>query len=170
MNSHTTLPAAAQSLEGCTKQWPIEVRALLARLQRSALVKSNRRRGGRRPFLFEAVAQFDDARRGSQRVTVHTRDRTDTHIAFLTDAHLEIGQAVDLDFTVTPATETLGRVACRVRRCRQFQEGWFECVVHIGVDVRRPLSWRERVLRWLGETTGFGPDEYRGNARRRRAG
>ena len=85
----------------------------------------------------------------------------------MTDAFLEMGQLVELDFATLAETESLGQVACRIRRCRQFQEGWFECVAQVGVTARKPLTLWERLRHWIGETTGFGPNDQRGHTPRR---
>jgi hypothetical protein len=146
------------------REWPLEIRALLARIQRPApRGRACSRRQLRVPFLFEAGLRYEDPQTGPRRIIVHTRDRTDSRISFLTDTHLLVGQQVELDFTRCAATASLGPVPARVRRCRQFLDGWFDCVVELGDTARRPLSWWERTVHWLGEFTGFGPDDRRGH-------
>jgi len=164
----TTLPPCAESMRGGTRDWPIEVRALLEGLQRRKLKPERARRPERKPFLFEAAVEFDHPQRRKQRIIVHTRDRTDSRIAFLTDRCFELGQLVELDFSGCDATAPLGRIPGRVRRCKQFHEGWFDCVIQLGETARRPMTWWERALHWLGEATGFGPDDRRGHGGPRR--
>ena len=164
----TTDSVAVESARGDTRDWPLEVRALLAKLQRCATNTRCLRRQPRDPFFFVASVHFDDPQRKRQQATIHTRDRSRSCVAFMTQAHLELGQLVELDFTQSPATQQLGRLTGRVRRCRQFHEGWFDCVMQLGATARRSLSWWERAIRWLGEATGFGPNDRRGHGRRTR--
>jgi hypothetical protein len=126
------------------------------------------RRHARHPFLYEAIVRFEDPHRGSEQAAIFTRDRTGSHIAFLTTERFELGQLVHLDFTHLPATEALRRIPGRVRRCRQCHEGWFDCLVQVGVTARHSPSLWERAARWIGEMTGFGPDDRRGHGRSRR--
>jgi hypothetical protein len=143
---------------------------LLAQIERPTPRAKQTRRGSRAPFLFEAELRFDDPRTGPTQVIVHTRDRCETRISFLTDSHLSPGQLVELDFSNSPDVASPGRVPGRVRRCRQFYAGWFDCVMQIGVTARRPLTWWERTIHWVGELTGFGPDDRRGHGHRAASG
>ena len=137
------LPQALQDLTGDTTNWPMEVRALVAKLQQRGLVTGNRRRSERFPFFFEATVRYTGADLSHAQTKVYTRDRNETCIAFLADTQLAVGQHVVLDFTNTEETAVLGRVSCRVMRCRQFHEGWFECVVQLGSNiVARATGWR----------------------------
>lgn len=137
------LPDAVQELRGDTSNWPMEVRALVAKLQQRGLVTGNRRKSVRHPFLFEATVRYTGADLTHAQATVYTRDRNETCIAFLADTQLAVGQHVVLDFTRTEDTAVLGQVTSRVIRCRQFHEGWFECVVQLGSSVTaRRSPWR----------------------------
>ena len=142
--TQTTLPEAVHELKGDTSNWPMEIRALVAKLQQRGLVTGNRRKSVRHPFLFEATVRYTGADLTHAEATVYTRDRNDTCIAFLADAHLAVGQYVVLDFTNSEETAVLGRISCRVMRCRQFHEGWFECVVQLGSAVapESRSAWR----------------------------
>jgi hypothetical protein len=155
-----TLPAAIAELAGDIRNLPFEARALVASLQRPNAAVRNRRKSVRHPFLYEIAVQIRDPRDGrvERSVRVHTRDRNDTCIAFLADTVVPVGQEIVLDFTASPQTQALGRITAQVRRCRQFVEGWFECVAQVGIEARRePTTW-ERFSHWVGEFTGFGPD------------
>lgn len=139
----TTLPQAIQELKGDTNNWPIEVRALIAKLQQRGLVTGNRRKSVRHSFHFEATVRFTGTDLTRSQAKVYTRDRNETCIAFLADTQLAVGQHVVLDFTNTEEAAVLGRVSCRVMRCRQFHEGWFECVVQLGSSmISRATGWR----------------------------
>ena len=167
-----TLPAGMETLCGRIEAWPVEIRALVAALPRHAAPRSQRqarkaRRNPRHPFNFAASLTYEHPREGKRRLTVYTRDQNGSHIGFVTDAFLEMGQLVELDFTALPETSPLGRMPCRIRRCRQFQEGWFDFVAQLGATARRPLTLWERLRHWIGETTGFGPDDQRGHTSRR---
>jgi hypothetical protein len=156
----TALPPIIGELAGDIRNLPFEVRALVASLQQPSAAARNRRKSARHPFLYEVVVRTRHPRTGAQRnLTCHTRDRNDGHVAFLTAAMLPVGSEVVLDFTTQPETQPLGRIHARVRRCRQFVSGWFECVAFVGADVRTgPTSSWERFTHWVGEFTGFGPD------------
>ena len=167
-----TLPAGVEALCGRIEAWPVEIRALVAALPRRVTPSTRRqarkaRRCARHPFSFSAVLSYDHPERGTQKLTVYTRDQNGTHVGFISDVLLTQGQLVELDFTTLPETQSLGRIACRVRRCRQFQEGWFDCVAQVGATARRPVTLWGRLRHWIGETTGFGPDDHRGQAGRR---
>jgi len=137
------LPDVVQDLKGDTTNWPMEVRALVAKLQQRGLVTGNRRASVRHPFFFEATVRYTSADLTHAQAKVYTRDRNETCIAFLADTQLAVGQHVVLDFTHTRDTAILGQVTSRVIRCRQFHEGWFECVVQLGSPTGKPSSaWR----------------------------
>ena len=153
--TQTTLPEAVRELTGDTSKWPMEIRALVAKLQQRGLVSGNRRKSVRHPFLFEATVRYTGADLTHTQATVYTRDRNDTCIAFLADAQLAVGQHVILDFSGAQEAAVLGRISCRVMRCRQFYEGWFEAVVQLGVETRKPTSAWRSFCRWFG----FGGNE-----------
>ena len=142
--TQTTLPEAVRELKGDTRNWPMEIRALVTKLQQRGLVTGNRRKSVRHPFLFEATVRYTGADLTHTQAKVYTRDRNDTCIAFLADAHLAVGQYVVLDFTTSEDTVVLGRISCRVIRCRQFHEGWFESVVQLGTasEPAKQSAWQ----------------------------
>ena len=156
----TALPSVIGELVGDIRHLPMEVRALVSSLRQPSAAARNKRKSVRHPFLFEFVLRARHPRTGAERsLTCHTRDRNDGHIAFLSKAMLPMGSAVVLDFTTRPETQPLGRIQARVRRCRQFASGWFECVAMVGTDARcEPTGSWERFTHWVGEFTGFGPD------------
>jgi hypothetical protein len=155
------LPEAVHQLSGSTSHWPMEIRALVAKLQQRGLVSGNRRKSVRHPFLFEATVRYTGTDLTHTKATVYTRDRNDTCIAFLADTRLAVGQYAVLDFTGTQEAAALGCIACRVMRCRQFHDGWFECVVQLGSDAPAPTSAWRSLCNWLGEATGFGGNPKR---------
>ena len=140
----TILPDAVHELKGDTSNWPMEVRALVAKLQQRGLVTGNRRKSVRHPFFFEATVRYTGADLTHAQATVYTRDRNDTCIAFLADMQLAVGQHVVLDFTRTEDTAVLGQVSARVIRCRQFHDGWFESVVQLGTasEPAKQSAWQ----------------------------
>lgn len=148
--TQTMLPEIVHQLSGSTANWPMEMRALVAKLQQRGLVSGNRRKSERFPFLFEATVRYTGADLTHSRATIYTRDRNDTCIAFLADTQLAVGQYAVLDFTNTQDAAVLGCIACRVMRCRQFYEGWFECVVQLGSDARKPDSLWGSLFSWFG--------------------
>jgi len=143
------LPDVVQELKGDTAKWPMEVRALVTKLQQRGLVSGNRRSSVRHPFLFEATVRYTSADLTHTQAKVYTRDRNETCIAFLADMHLAVGQYVVLDFTRTEDTAILGQVTSRVIRCRQFHEGWFECVVQLGAATVKPRSTWQALCDWF---------------------
>jgi hypothetical protein len=154
------LPPIIRELAGDIRNLPFEGRALVASLQQPSAAARNRRKSQRHPFLYEVVVRTRHPRTGAERtLTCHTRDRNDAHIAFITEAMLPLGSEVVLDFTTRPETQPLGRITARVRRCRQFVGGWYECVAFAGADIRHePTTSWGRFTHWVGEFTGFGPD------------
>jgi hypothetical protein len=156
----TTLVPIPEEMVGDVKKLPLELRALFASFSPPSAAVRNRRRSPRRPFIYPVAmhVRTEGDSRNDVTLWVHTRDRNETCISFLADAHVSAGTLVVLDFSGTAETATLGRISCRVRRCRQFREGWFECVVEMGDGQRREVSAWERFVHWLGESSGFGPD------------
>ena len=139
----TTLPESIRELKGDTRNWPMEVRALITKLQQRGLVTGNRRKSVRHPFTFEATVRYTGADLTHAKAKIYTRDRNETCIAFLADTQLAVGQYVVLDFAHTEETAVLGQISCRVIRCRQFHDGWFEAVVQLGSNTPKPVSgWR----------------------------
>lgn len=157
-STQATLPPAISRLAGDIRNLPFEIRALVASLQKPSAAARNRRKSVRHPFLYEFALRVRDERGENHALRCHTRDRNDTHVAFLTDAMLPAGCEIVLDFTTSPDTHVLGQIPARVRRCRQFVGGWFECVAQAGVEARRERTSWERFTHWFGEFTGFGPD------------
>jgi hypothetical protein len=156
----TALPSVIGELVGDIRHLPMEVRALVSSsgsLRRR--LETSGRACGIRFCLNLSFARATRAPGAERSLTCHTRDRNDGHIAFLSKAMLPMGSAVVLDFTTRPETQPLGRIQARVRRCRQFASGWFECVAMVGTDARcEPTGSWERFTHWVGEFTGFGPD------------
>jgi hypothetical protein len=111
-----------QGLQG----WPMEVRALLNSLQKQAYVPKNRRGGSRREYRVQAILWYKDSANQPQQTTVYTRDATAHGVAFLTQQCFKGGQSVILEI---PTNGCAPRLQGHIRRCRQFKEGWFECVM-----------------------------------------
>ena len=105
----------------------MEVRALLDSLQTAAYVERNRRGAtARRRYNVQAILWFKDANNQPQQTTVYTRDATAHGVAFLTQQILKQGQSVVLEI---PTAGSAQRFQGHIRRCRQFENGWFEGVL-----------------------------------------
>ena len=170
MNESTNV---TEEMTGDVAKLPMEVRALFASFQRKPQVRRERRTGPRRrrQFVFPVpmhVLPPDGSATPSRTICVHTRDRCDACISFLADQMLEMNALVVIDFTTSAETASLGKLQCRIRRCRQFREGWFECLAQFSTSERKPQSTWQRFKGWLGETSGFGPDSGREAGRYRR--
>jgi hypothetical protein len=75
---------------------------------------------------------------------VYTRDVSDRVVSFLLDAHISPGQQVEIELPEhCPAPQ---RFACRVRRCRQFDEGWFEAVAQVEPSPPQRRSWSPKAM------------------------
>ncbi|HWP41580.1 MAG TPA: hypothetical protein VNL70_11680 [Tepidisphaeraceae bacterium] len=114
--------------------WPLEIRALLVSLRARAYVQNNRRRGQRRAYETQATLWYSppdqDADRPPRQATIYTRDATARTLAFVTDVHLKPHQNVVIEIASAGPTPP-ARLQGQVRRCRQFRDGWFDCVVHL---------------------------------------
>ena len=114
--------------------WPMEVRALLGSLQTQAYVPKNRRSSERRTYEVQAVLWFKDCGGQPQQTTIYTRDANDRAVAFVAQQPFKIGQSTILEI---PTPEGAQRFAGHIRRCRQFREGWFECLIMFPIADRR---------------------------------
>jgi hypothetical protein len=109
-----------------TLGWPMEIRALMASLQTQVYVPNNRRRSVRRTYQVQAILWFKDAGNSPRHTTIYTRDATEKAVAFLAQQPFKIGQSTILEI---PSDDGAQRFAGHIRRCRQFRDGWFECLI-----------------------------------------
>ncbi len=110
-----------------TTKWPLEIRALLESLSRPTLVEQERRTRQRTPFRLTATIH---AGRDQEPVEVYLRDYDDRAVAFVGSIFLAKDQHVELE--IPDPNGTTRRVKCRVGRCRQFIDGWFEGMLMAG--------------------------------------
>jgi hypothetical protein len=108
----------------------MEIRALLGSLQTKAYVPSNRRGSPRRTYEVQAILWFKDPTDQPQQATIYTRDANDVAVAFLAQQPFRIGQSTVLEI---PTDDGAQRFAGHIRRCRQFRDGWFECLIKFPV-------------------------------------
>jgi hypothetical protein len=119
--------------------WPLEVQALIQSMRRNAHSWQERRAMRRYAYLVDATVWYRQDE-SINRARAHTRDAKPGTISFITTAFLQKGQKVILELPeVSAATASAvaaaglpsGRANGRIRRCRQFQEGWMDCVMDL---------------------------------------
>jgi hypothetical protein len=110
-----------------SEQWPLEVRALFDALSQPVAVQRERRKGKRVKFRVEAQLLIPADKQDPAPLKVYLRDYDDRAVAFLSSQALQIGEPVELELPMSNGA--VRRVRCKVGRCRQFLDGWFEGVL-----------------------------------------
>jgi hypothetical protein len=117
--------AGSSGASGAGEQWPLEVRCLLDSLARPALISRERRARKRIPCRIRATCRLLRAKQPpGPEMQIYLRNYDDRGVGFMMDAALPLGELVELNIPVSDGTKKT--VRCRVHRCRQFSEGWFE--------------------------------------------
>jgi hypothetical protein len=109
------------------EQWPLEIRCLFEALSRPAAVEHERRRGARIPCPMRARLWIARDSGDLKPIEAYLRDRDDRAVSFVTTVNLSPGQRIELEMFLPDGGSR--RVPCRVGRCRQFSNGWFEGVL-----------------------------------------
>jgi hypothetical protein len=117
------LPAETDASLKRMNQWPLEVRAIVSMLARPTPVE-NRRRLPRNPLRLEMALQFPDENGQVTDALLYTRDTSGMILGFITNNPPKPGQRATLKFE--SAQGVTRRMSCRVVRCRQVRDGWFE--------------------------------------------
>lgn len=118
------------------EKWPLEVRALVASLRvQNRYIDRDRRRGGRKQFEVQATLWFKDQKGQPQRENAYTRDLSGRMIALVSTIHLKPGQSVILDLPSTGGE--IQRKQGHIRRCRQLDGGWYDCVLELDNGAKR---------------------------------
>lgn len=134
-------PFGSATVRGLS-DWSPEVQALMQVLCREPHFGGNRRRCDRKRYHVEATVTHADEGQNQRTIPVFTRNISAGYVAFICGCVVRVGQTVSMTFPlpgggVRTATGT-------VRRCRQFYEGWFDCVVRFETppkQTRRRWSW-----------------------------
>jgi hypothetical protein len=109
--------------------WPLEVRCLIQSLARPALVGKDRRAKDRKEHRARVKLFVVSRKQPPAPVEVYLRDFVPGAVSFVSETLLETDQLVDLEMTGQDGKPV--RVRCKVGRCRQFREGWFEGVLRV---------------------------------------
>jgi hypothetical protein len=148
-----TLPVETDASRERMKRWPVEVKALLAFLAKPR-PGANRRKRPRIPLRLEVVLEFRSEHSGATiDADAYSRDISGEVIGFLTQNPPKPGQAAVLKFD--DAEGVTRRMPCRVVRCRQIRDGWFEGTVDLSGKGKRAVTsegqglWR-KVCAMLG--------------------
>lgn len=129
------------------EHWPLEVQALIQSMRRNAHTLQERRSMRRHAFLVHGTV-WHRQDKAVDRAHAYTRDARPGTISFVTTAFLRKGQKVILEVPdeIEPASAhgvvPSGRVNGRICRCRQFQEGWMDCVMEL--DEPTPPETRQK--------------------------
>jgi hypothetical protein len=122
-------------LAAVPEHWPMEVRALIRSMRRRADTSQERRSTRRHDYLVDATIWYHQDQR-LESAHAYTRDVRPGSIAFVTTRFFQKGEKVVLEL---PESEQIsvggkvfaGRVQGQIRRCRQFREGWMDCVMQL---------------------------------------
>lgn len=127
MKSHSAAQSLPEQVGRGAGDWPIEIRALINALRTSVYISDDRRKHRRRPYEVAALLWFKDDRKQVSSTPVFTRDATGFSAAFVTQMCLKPGQSVILEVPAPGGADC--RLQGHIRRCRQFRDGWFDCVM-----------------------------------------
>lgn len=112
-----------------TGSWPLEVRALFHALTRPAAIPEDRRSRPRAEFRAKAVLRIERQKQQTLEVEIYLRDYDDRAVSFVVCDVVPGDRNVELELTGADGGQR--RIPCRVGRCRQFREGWFEGVLRM---------------------------------------
>jgi hypothetical protein len=110
-----------------TEEWPMEVRALFAALTRPSQIPRDRRSRPRADCHARALLRVAQARTATG-VEIYLRDYDDRAVSYVTREMVPVDRNMVLELTDVHGRQR--HIVCRVGRCRQFREGWFEGVLH----------------------------------------
>src|SRR5580704_4388357 len=104
--------------------WPIEARSKMQTIDATA-AQRNLRKTPRRRYHIEGRLLISGT--DASAVPLYTRDVNMQHAGFITQTQLAAGTRA-----MVRLRKPTGRgitVECRVKRCREFEPGWFDCSV-----------------------------------------
>jgi hypothetical protein len=121
--------------------WPLEARALLTRITTPRDPRGGERRTRERHTVrLRGTARIPGSRSPAE---VFTRELTPRVVSFFVAQHIAENLLVELALEAPGETR---KVLCRVRRCRQFREGWFEVYGQVESARRGLLGALTRLL------------------------
>jgi len=105
--------------------WPIEARERMQQTIDTTAAQRNLRKAPRRRYHIEGRLLISGT--DGSAVRLYTRDVNAMHAGFITQTRLVSGTRA-----MVRLRKPTGRgitVECRVKRCREFEPGWFDCSV-----------------------------------------